>query len=76
MILVLPIDSLPDVPVWNGVMDSEGRGYPAAAFKLLRVQPKCLICSKLETAFWLSTSIFTLTNVTYLVRTNTGQKSS
>ena len=69
----------PDVPGWCDfhvlscqrptIMDSQGRGLPRYVFQAVSSPDECLICSNVNTALWLSTSIITLTNVTYLVRT-------
>ena len=56
-------------------MDSQARQLPRYVFQAVASPAEYLICSNSETAFWLLTSIITLTNVTYLVRAKAGIKS-
>lgn len=57
------------------IMDSQARQLPRYVFQAVASPAEYLICSNSETAFWLLTSIITLTNVTYLVRAKAGIKS-
>ena len=56
-------------------MDSQARQLPRYVFEAVASPAEYLICSNSETAFWLLTSIITLTNVTYLVRAKAGIES-